>query len=134
MYALTIIFTKHDTIRLQVLTETLDYLYDGRIPMHWLKISWTSSTIGFWYNELLNRHSQISSWVFKEKPNLFWMTGFFNPQGFLTAMKQEISRAHKGWTLDNILLENEVTTYSKSDIRKSPLVNIFLKLMVQYIS
>lgn len=105
------------------MTETLDYLYDGRIPGHWLKVSWTSSTIGFWYMELLNRHSQISLWVFREKPRLFWMTGFFNPQGFLTAMKQEISRAHKGWTLDNIALENEVTVYTKADINNPPLVS-----------
>jgi dynein heavy chain, axonemal len=103
-------------------------LYDSRIPSHWLRSSWTSSTIGFWFNELLNRHSQITAWVFKEKPAQFWMTGFFNPQGFLTAMKQEISRAHKGWTLDNIVLENEVTLYYKHDIKKSPLVSV--KFMV----
>jgi len=108
---------------LKVLSETLDLLYDGRIPFHWLRISWTSSAIGFWFNELLLRHDQISLWIFREKPSQFWMTGFFNPQGFLTAMKQEISRAHKGWTLDNIVLENEVTFYSREDIKKPPLVS-----------
>lgn len=128
----TYVNTSYKKILLQVLTETLDYLYDGRIPVHWLKISWMSSTIGFWYGELLNRHSQISSWVFREKPSLFWMTGFFNPQGFLTAMKQEISRAHKGWTLDNIVLENEVTTYTKYDIKKTPLVNTVFIIMLRY--
>lgn len=108
------------------MTETLDLLYDGRIPFHWLKISWTSSSIGFWFNELLLRHIQIKGWIFNEKPSHFWMTGFFNPQGFLTAMKQEISRAHRGWTLDNILLQNEVTLYSKGDIKKSPLVSSYV--------
>lgn len=109
---------------MQILSDTLDFLYDGRIPAIWIRASWLSSTIGFWFNELLKRHSQITSWIFKEKPSHFWMTGFFNPQGFLTAMKQEISRAHKGWILDNIILDNEVTSYSKDSITKSPLVMI----------
>jgi dynein heavy chain len=36
---------------------------------------------------LVDRYHQLNSWVQKERPPSFWMTGFFNPQGFLTAMK-----------------------------------------------
>ncbi|XP_050440010.1 dynein axonemal heavy chain 5-like [Adelges cooleyi] len=108
------------------LTATLDFLYDGRIPNHWLRPSWTSSSISFWFNELLDRQIQIATWVFKEKPTKFWMTGFFNPQGFLTAMKQEISRAHAGWTLDNMALENKVTMYSKNEVGKPPAEGVYV--------
>jgi len=90
------------------LRDALDSLFDGRIPPSWVKISWETSSLGFWFSDLQQRNEQFRSWVFEGRPTLFWMTGFFNPQGFLTAMRQEVTRAHKGWALDNVSLTNDV--------------------------
>ena len=110
----------------EALKEALDYLFDARIPPGWGKISWDSTTLGFWFTDLLDRNGQYYTWLHRERPDSFWLTGFFNPQGFLTAMKQEIARAHKGWTLDSVQLANEVTKMNKEDVGHAPSEGVYI--------
>nr|XP_021145140.1 dynein heavy chain 8, axonemal isoform X1 [Columba livia] len=108
------------------LRDALDNMYDARIPYAWKRISWDSSTLGFWFTDLLERNSQFSTWIFEGRPNVFWMTGFFNPQGFLTAMRQEATRAHKGWALDTVTVHNEVLKQNKEEITAPPSEGVYI--------
>ncbi|KAM6971581.1 LOW QUALITY PROTEIN: dynein axonemal heavy chain 8-like [Tautogolabrus adspersus] len=104
------------------LRDALDCMFDARIPRLWLRLSWPSATLGFWFSELLERNQQLSSWISAGRPNQFWLTGFFNPQGFLTAMRQETTRSNlsRGWALDTVTLSNDVTKMMREDVSAPP--------------
>lgn len=108
------------------LRNALDCIYDARVPSAWEDVSWPSSTLGFWFSDLLARHEQLKAWVSTGRPLVFWLTGFFNPQGFLTAMRQEITRAHKGWALDNVKVQTDVLKQMKEDVTTAPQEGVYI--------
>eukprot|EP00731_Ephydatia_muelleri_P018279 Em0011g319a len=125
------IFLRQELDRMQkvisVVRSTLQDLQlaiEGTIIMS--EVSWESSTLGFWFTELLERNTQFNRWIFTARPTVFWMTGFFNPQGFLTAMRQEVTRAHKGWALDSVILQNSVTKMSRDEVTQPPLEGVYV--------
>lgn len=39
---------------------------------------------------------------------------------------QEVTRAHKGWALDTVILSNEVTKMFKDDVKEPPSEGVFV--------
>ena len=93
------------------LIQALEALFNAKIPGTWLKKSWEAGTLGMWFNGLIQRHDQLFKWLNSGRPKGYWLTGWFNPQGFLTAMKQEVNRKHAAdkWALDDVVMTSEVT-------------------------
>uniref|UniRef100_A0A8W4FHE8 Dynein axonemal heavy chain 8 n=1 Tax=Sus scrofa TaxID=9823 RepID=A0A8W4FHE8_PIG len=115
------------------LRDALDNMYDARIPQIWKRVSWDSSTLGFWFTELLERNAQFSTWIFEGRPNVFWMTGFFNPQGFLTAMRQEVTRAHKGVYIYGLYMDGAAWDRRNGKLTESTPKVLFTQLPVLHI-
>merc|ERR1719310_1775313 len=98
------------------IVDSINAVFDFRVPRKWqydptgAEISWLTASLSGWIKGLLDRHHQLSNWIGKERPPSFWLTGFFNPQGFLTSMKQEVTRQRKAqnWSLDEVQYSSEV--------------------------
>merc|ERR1711998_738376 len=73
--------------------------------------------MGVWFVNMLNRAEQFTNWLKNGRPNTFWLTGFFNPTGFLTANRQEVCRKHSkdGWALDDVINYSEVLKQERAE-------------------
>merc|ERR1719421_313313 len=54
--------------------------------------------------------------------NAYWLTGFTNAQGFLTAVRQEVTRQHKKdqWALDDVMNHTEILMYDFERAKEVP--------------
>jgi dynein heavy chain len=119
---------KGEVVMTAELQETLDSMFDAKVPHYFEntltgdEFSWRLPTLGLWFTSLIQRDDQDRSWLNEGRPACFWLTGFFNPAGCLTAMKQEVTRKHKGdkWALDDVVYHTEVTDYNGEQQVRSP--------------
>ena len=119
---------KGEVVMTAELQETLDSIFDARVPHYWEntltgdEFSWRLPNLGLWFTSLLNRDEQYRAWLNNGRPNSFWLTGFFNPNGCLTAMKQEVTRKHKSqkWALNDVVYHTEVTNFERVEQVKAP--------------
>jgi dynein heavy chain len=120
-----------EVVMTEELQLCLDSIFEAKVPQSWLftvagdELSWLLPTLGLWWQSLLLRDDQNRTWLTSSRPAVYWLTGFFNPQGMLTAMKQEVCRRHQKdankWALDDIIYHTEVTHYEKVDhIKQGP--------------
>ena len=45
------------------LYNAMNSLFDGRIPQHWLKISWQADSLKAWMDEFNQRYQQYMAWI-----------------------------------------------------------------------
>ena len=114
---------KGEVTMTQAILVSINELFASQVPNVWmftitgLLFSFMLPNISLWFNALQARYDQWDSWLKNGRPRSFWMTGFYNPQGFLTAMKQEVTRAHRqqSWALDDVVYTTNVTKFRSSD-------------------
>ena len=70
--------------------------FDQRVPASWTASAYPSlKPLGPWFKDVMARLDFMNTWVENGVPSAFWISGFFFPQGFLTASLQNYARKYK---------------------------------------
>lgn len=100
----------HSTLRdackalkgLVVMSETLEALcnsiYLNAVPAVWSAKAYPSlKPLSAWTTDLVARIDFLQRWIDEGVPPVFWISGFFFPQAFLTGVLQNFAYAKWGW-------------------------------------
>ncbi|XP_057699654.1 dynein axonemal heavy chain 6 isoform X1 [Corythoichthys intestinalis] len=84
---------------LVVMSEEMDRIYtsfvNNHVPTQWSNSSYPSlKGLASWVKDLYLRIYFVETWIVRGHPKSFWVSGFFFPQGFLTAVLQNHARRY----------------------------------------
>jgi dynein heavy chain len=85
---------------LVLMSDDLDQMYtsinENRVPSLWSKVAYPSlKPLASWLHDLKSRVKFLREWLSVGKPEAYWLSAFFFPQGFLTSVLQMHARQYK---------------------------------------
>ncbi|XP_066246402.1 dynein axonemal heavy chain 3 [Euwallacea similis] len=95
------------------LEDICSSLVIGKVPSAWMKKSYPSlKPLGSYVTDLIARLKFFESWIARNVPNVFWLSGFYFTQSFLTGVLQNYSRKMR-FSIDSIHFEYYVTKFEQ---------------------
>jgi len=77
------------------LEEALNFIKVNKVPKVWMDSSYPSlKPLPAYMQNLRERVDFFKKWVLEGKPPVYWLSGLYFPQGFLTGILQNFARKH----------------------------------------
>ena len=94
-------------------------VFDQRVPPTWTAAAYPSlKPLGPWFKDFMARLSFISNWIEYGVPNTYWISGFYFPQGFLTAQLQNYARKY-AYPIDTVSFSFIMRDEAQEDLKKA---------------
>jgi len=93
------------------LEAVFNSIFNNQVPGMWAGKAYPSlKPLGSWVLNLVQRVDFFQTWIDKGKPSLFWISGFFFTQSFITGTRQNYARKH-GIAIDQLNFHFEVMSH-----------------------
>ena len=87
---------KGEVVMTAELEEMGTSLFNNQVPSMWAKVAYPSlKPLASWVPDLLRRIEFIQTWYEQNKPPVFWISGFYFPQAFITGVMQNHARKYQ---------------------------------------
>ncbi|XP_076467002.1 dynein axonemal heavy chain 1-like [Babylonia areolata] len=111
----------------QDLEQMADSLYMNSVPAKWAGKAYPSlKPLGSWVIDLTHRVDFIKKWIDEGIPGVFWISGFFFPQAFLTGTLQNFARKMK-IPIDTISFEFRVMKEKWTELSSAPTDGCYIR-------
>ncbi|XP_004631750.1 dynein heavy chain 1, axonemal [Octodon degus] len=101
-------------------------LYNNTVPELWNAKAYPSlKPLASWVMDLLQRLNFLHTWIQGGIPAVFWISGFFFPQAFLTGTLQNFARKFV-ISIDIISFDFKVMDQSPSELKERPKVGCYI--------
>ncbi|XP_065685160.1 dynein axonemal heavy chain 1 isoform X1 [Hydra vulgaris] len=107
-----------------VMSEELEMmsnsLFNNQVPSKWVVKAYPSlKPLASWVIDLTTRINFVKLWIDNGIPSVFWISGFFFPQGFLTGILQNYARSY-ATSIDTISFDFSVLKLPVSKLTERP--------------
>jgi dynein heavy chain len=92
----------------------------NQVPKYWASVAYPSlKPCSAWSEDLMDRLQMIQDWIENGIPPVFWVSGFYFPQAFLTGSLQNYARKHQ-YPIDTVSFNFIVVNENWQDLKSKP--------------
>lgn len=104
----------------------------GKLPAAWAQKSFPSlKPLGSYINDFLARLAFMQRWLEEGEPTVYWLSGFYFTQSFLTGVLQNHSRKNE-LQIDHLHMKFDITDF-EIDIQERPEMGVYIRVRMDFL-